>query len=267
MKTFITPNQPHPLAERPPASRSQVCRKRLLFQFRVIGAALLVGILGSSPIAQALMEFGDEGPGVRLLQQELGVTPTGYYGAGTRDAVAGFQAENGLLIDGVAGPETLAALGLPSNLEADQSNAADSATIATGRVASKRVNVYSEPSLRSTVRSVLFNRDRVSFTNQSVFREGNRWQELAGGGWVIVNRSNEAIGGIGGDQEEVDVRAQATVTASSLIVRDAPAGEAIGSLGYGTPIALTGNRRRADGLVWVQLASGAWVAEDFIEYR
>jgi hypothetical protein len=235
----------------------------------MVGVTLLSLVLGNGTVAQALMKFGDEGAGVKQLQRELGISQTGYYGPTTQDAVADFQAKNGLLVDGVAGAETLAALGLPADLEANQSNVADSSTFATGRVTGNRVNVYAEPSLRATVRSVLFSRDRISFTNQTVFREGNRWQQVAGGGWVIVGRSNEAIGGIGGDQDSiVEVRARATVIANpSLIVRDAPAGEAVGELGNGTPISLTGNRRRAENRDWVQLTSGAWVAEEFIEYR
>lgn len=57
------------------------------------------------------------------------------------------------------------------------------------------------------------------------------------------------------------------VTASSgLIVRDAPAGYAIGSRGYGSRVSLTGAQQYAGGRSWSQLASGGWVATAYLSY-
>ena len=59
---------------------------------------------------------GASGPDVTALQQklkDLGFDPNGvdgHFGAGTRDAVMAFQQSKGLQADGIAGPETLAAL-------------------------------------------------------------------------------------------------------------------------------------------------------------
>ncbi len=66
----------------------------------------------------ASLEIGDSGPAVRKLQRALkaaGFDPgkiDGDFGAGTEAAVMAYQRDKGLLIDGVAGPRTLKALGL-----------------------------------------------------------------------------------------------------------------------------------------------------------
>ena len=60
---------------------------------------------------------GSRGEAVRQLQRVLGNVPvTGYYGSLTETAVRNVQGRNGLLADGVAGPQTLSSLGLGSNL-------------------------------------------------------------------------------------------------------------------------------------------------------
>ncbi len=66
----------------------------------------------------AWLEIGDAGPAVRRLQTALrdaGFSPgliDGEFGAGTEAAVMAFQASHALLVDGIAGPRTLHALGL-----------------------------------------------------------------------------------------------------------------------------------------------------------
>jgi peptidoglycan DL-endopeptidase CwlO len=73
------------------------------------GAALGIGVsAGSASVAGG-------GSGVAALQAALGVTADGEYGPITRAAVRSFQVAHGLEVDGVAGPQTLGALGLPTN--------------------------------------------------------------------------------------------------------------------------------------------------------
>src|SRR5438128_5513626 len=65
-----------------------------------------------------ILKQGSSGPDVTNFQQklkDLGFDPNvvdGNFGPGTRDAVIAFQQSKGLQADGIAGPATLAALGL-----------------------------------------------------------------------------------------------------------------------------------------------------------
>src|SRR5712691_3575934 len=76
---------------------------------------------------------GSSGPDVTALQQilkDLGFDPNGvdgHFGPGTRDAVIAFQQSKGLQADGIAGPETLAALG-PGDGSANADTASSAST-------------------------------------------------------------------------------------------------------------------------------------------
>ena len=60
----------------------------------------------------AILKKGRKGAPVRILQEELGVTADGDFGSGTQKALKEWQADNGLTADGIAGPDTFAAMGL-----------------------------------------------------------------------------------------------------------------------------------------------------------
>jgi len=76
------------------------------------------GIAGPDTFAQMglyeliLLKPGTSGDTVKKLQQSLGITADGQFGAGTGKAVKDFQAKNGLDADGLAGPATLAKMSL-----------------------------------------------------------------------------------------------------------------------------------------------------------
>ena len=55
-----------------------------------------------------LLRVGSRGPTVKKLQEALGISADGKFGPGTKKAVMDFQKENGLAVDGMAGPNTLA---------------------------------------------------------------------------------------------------------------------------------------------------------------
>lgn len=61
----------------------------------------------------AMLRRGLSGEPVRILQERLGLTADGIFGANTEAAVRSFQSENGLQVDGVAGPDTFMAMELP----------------------------------------------------------------------------------------------------------------------------------------------------------
>jgi peptidoglycan hydrolase-like protein with peptidoglycan-binding domain len=60
--------------------------------------------------ARPTLELGAAGDAVRWLQERIGATADGQFGAATDAAVRAFQSANGLVADGVVGPKTWAAL-------------------------------------------------------------------------------------------------------------------------------------------------------------
>ena len=60
----------------------------------------------------SVLRKGDEGPLVVKLQEKLGVEPIGKFGPKTEAALKAWQSTNGLDADGIAGPFTLAKLGV-----------------------------------------------------------------------------------------------------------------------------------------------------------
>jgi N-acetylmuramoyl-L-alanine amidase len=73
-----------------------------------------------SDLQNVLSQIGSSGEEVRNIQQKLknwgyySGAVDGLYGNQTFNAVMKFQRKNGLAVDGIAGPQTLAALGLPT---------------------------------------------------------------------------------------------------------------------------------------------------------
>jgi murein L,D-transpeptidase YcbB/YkuD len=59
-----------------------------------------------------LLKDGTRGSTVKALQEKLGVTADGQFGAGTERALKEYQKTNGLKADGLAGPATLAQMKL-----------------------------------------------------------------------------------------------------------------------------------------------------------
>ena len=62
-----------------------------------------------------LLKRGSKGKLVQTLQEKLSIDADGKFGKGTAQAVKDFQESKGLKVDGLAGPDTLAALGMLSD--------------------------------------------------------------------------------------------------------------------------------------------------------
>ncbi len=101
-------------------------RQRTIAVLAVL-CAVIINILGAmvseavqSRSAEALSKFGSSGQEVRNIQKKLKSwgyykgEVDGIYGSKTKAAVIYFQKKNGLTADGVAGPKTLAAMGISS---------------------------------------------------------------------------------------------------------------------------------------------------------
>lgn len=68
--------------------------------------------------------------------------------------------------------------------------------------------------------------------------------------------------------ESVPIGGGAYVNATGgLVVRNFPGGKPIGKKENGQRVSLTGAEQFANGRTWVQLASGGWVAKDYISYK
>lgn len=79
----------------------------------VTGAGVVAAAAPAAAQMQApgnLLHQGSSGTAVKHIQHALHVRPTGRYSRATRRAVVGFQRKDGLLVDGVVGPQTWDAL-------------------------------------------------------------------------------------------------------------------------------------------------------------
>ncbi len=66
-----------------------------------------------------LLRKGSRGAQVKKLQEGLGTSADGIFGAGTAQKVKDFQTANGLAADGIAGPATLAKMDTFAEMTAD----------------------------------------------------------------------------------------------------------------------------------------------------
>lgn len=79
-----------------------------------LGAPLALGQTTGQAPAPATLGAGATGTAVTALQAALHIRQTGRFSAATARAVRRFQRSHGLTVDGIVGPQTAAALGLPS---------------------------------------------------------------------------------------------------------------------------------------------------------
>jgi len=108
-------------ARRAAAARLRAKRRRtrsgtggLAAAIAALALAAPLTLANSTPAGHAttLLSAGSSGASVLAVQRALGVFQTGSYDAATRHAVLVFQRSHGLVVDGIVGPQTRAALGL-----------------------------------------------------------------------------------------------------------------------------------------------------------
>ncbi|MEO1430300.1 MAG: peptidoglycan-binding protein [Cyanobacteria bacterium J06632_19] len=149
----------------------------------VISAAITGSVITAASTAQALtLKQGTTGYNVRIVQTELrnrgyfpkNLSSTGYYGSVTKTAVMRFQRANGLRVDGIAGPRTLAAMGYSGMGGRFVSTEGIGNGTATGVVqVSSRLNVRSGPDISYRKLGSLPSGESVNIVNQR-----NGWYQL-----------------------------------------------------------------------------------------
>ena len=104
-----------------------------LLVFALFSAVVIPSLMsGKTDISSdALSKYGSRGSEVRKIQQKLSSwgyydgAVDGIYGTQTKNAVIYFQRKNGLQADGIAGPQTLAAMGISSSSSSSSSNSSN----------------------------------------------------------------------------------------------------------------------------------------------
>ena len=106
-------------------------KKKFIISFIVI--LLLISGIGigvhvyKNTTVEALSKYGSRGEEVKQIQTKLKRwgyytgSVDGIYGSKTQEAVKYFQRKNGLTVDGIAGPKTLAAMGITSSSSSEGS--------------------------------------------------------------------------------------------------------------------------------------------------
>lgn len=132
--------------------------------------SLTLAISNTSAFASGLLKMGVQNEEVATVQEMLmdrgyfKANVTGYYGTITKAAVIEFQKDNGLLVDGIVGPETRSALYGTSDYETDlywlsrlvEAEAEGESYKGKIAVANCVLNRVASPDYPNTVKGVIF---------------------------------------------------------------------------------------------------------------
>ncbi len=154
---------------------------------RLVSLLVIVSLISFAGTAQALvLRKGSRGPSVVLLQNRLieedylDGNPTGYYGERTERAVINYQRDNDLLVDGIAGAQTL------EDMDLDLENVGgEEISIGNGRITASRLNARQGPGTNYPRVTSIPKGTRVTLYE----RAPNGWYRIDGpdGGYVWVS--------------------------------------------------------------------------------
>lgn len=105
-------------------------KKKIIFIILLLGLVVTfdVVIMSWNSEVEALSKYGSRGTEVRTIQEKLkrwgyySGSVDGIYGSQTASAVKSFQKKNGLTVDGIAGTQTLKAMGITSSSSSSSSS-------------------------------------------------------------------------------------------------------------------------------------------------
>ena len=105
-------------------------KKKILFIILLLGLVVTfdVVLMSWNSEVEALSKYGSRGTEVRTIQEKLkrwgyySGSVDGIYGSQTVSAVKSFQKKNGLTVDGIAGTQTLKAMGITSSSSSSSSS-------------------------------------------------------------------------------------------------------------------------------------------------
>ena len=112
--------------------------KRRIFMISIMTLSILsiiCYIFLKNNEVEALSKYGSRGDEVTQIQTKLkrwgyyNGNIDGIYGSQTQEAVRYFQRKNGLTVDGIAGPKTLAAMGISSSSSGSTSSSSNSSNV------------------------------------------------------------------------------------------------------------------------------------------
>jgi len=169
------------------------CFLKLWQVFVIVLLNILIISLAMSTGVEALSKMGSTGPEVREIQTRLKKwgyytgSVDGIYGTATKNAVKYFQRKNGLTVDGIAGKQTLAAMGISSSsgsgysssdynllarlISAEARGEPYIGQVAVGAVVLNRV---AHPSFPNTISGVIYQSGAFSCLN-----DGQFWKEVS----------------------------------------------------------------------------------------
>ena len=105
-------------------------KKKIIFIILLLGLVVIFDVILMSwnSEVEALSKYGSRGTEVRTIQEKLkrwgyySGSVDGIYGSQTVSAVKRFQKKNGLTVDGIAGTQTLKAMGITSSSSSSSSS-------------------------------------------------------------------------------------------------------------------------------------------------